>query len=76
MRPIGMGIEAVAAVVLAASPAVVAPAWAWGGPAIGKPAPGFTVKTFDGRTIALKDLKGQVVVLNFWAAWCAPSLRA
>jgi len=35
-------------------------------------APDFTVTTFDGKTISLADLKGQGVVLNFWASWCDP----
>lgn len=35
-------------------------------------APDFTFTTFDGDTIALSDLRGQGVVLNFWASWCDP----
>ena len=35
-------------------------------------APDFTFTTFDGETMALSDLRGNVVVLNFWASWCAP----
>lgn len=31
----------------------------------------FKIKTIDGREVKLSDLKGKVVVLNFWAAWCA-----
>ena len=32
----------------------------------------FEVETFDGDTLKLSDLKGRVVVLNFWASWCPP----
>ena len=35
-------------------------------------APAFEFTTFDGETISLADLKGQGVVLNFWASWCDP----
>jgi cytochrome c-type biogenesis protein len=35
-------------------------------------APDFELQTADGRTIRLSDLRGQVVLLNFWATWCIP----
>lgn len=35
-------------------------------------APPFTFTSFDGETISLDDLRGQGVVLNFWASWCDP----
>ncbi len=33
-------------------------------------APDFTLNTFDGETIRLSELRGQVVVINIWASWC------
>jgi cytochrome c biogenesis protein CcmG, thiol:disulfide interchange protein DsbE len=41
-------------------------------PKVGQSAPDFTVTTFGGRTVKLADLKGDVIILNFWATWCAP----
>jgi peroxiredoxin len=49
---------------------------------VGADAPSFTLKTSDGKSITLADLRGKPVVLNFWASWChfcaqeAPDLDA
>lgn len=38
----------------------------------GQKAPEFSLTTFSGEQISLADLRGQVVVVNFWASWCKP----
>ncbi|HVM74210.1 MAG TPA: TlpA disulfide reductase family protein [Candidatus Saccharimonadales bacterium] len=37
-----------------------------------KPAPALKLKDLDGNDVALSDLKGKVVFINFWATWCGP----
>ncbi|MDR2927578.1 MAG: TlpA family protein disulfide reductase [Cytophagaceae bacterium] len=39
---------------------------------VGDSAPAFTVEMFDGTIINISELKGKVVLLNFWATWCPP----
>ena len=35
-------------------------------------APDFTLDTLDGNKVTLSELRGQIVVVNFWATWCPP----
>ncbi len=39
---------------------------------VGSRVPSFTLTTFDGESIAIDDLRGRVVLVNFWASWCKP----
>ena len=42
------------------------------GPVQSGMAPDFSLTGFDGREVTLSELRGQVVVINFWASWCLP----
>ena len=43
-----------------------------GDPLLNKPAPTFTLATLDGGKLSSAQLRGQPLVLNFWASWCVP----
>jgi thiol-disulfide isomerase/thioredoxin len=61
-----LAVFAAAALSALASPALAAKI------VVGKPAPDFHAVTLDGRKVSLADYKGQVLIINLWATWCAP----
>lgn len=48
------------------------PAALGSGAVVGAVAPDFSLQSVDGVEASLSDYRGEVVLLNFWATWCAP----
>jgi cytochrome c biogenesis protein CcmG/thiol:disulfide interchange protein DsbE len=42
---------------------------------VGTRAPAFEARDLEGRPVSLEELRGEVVLLNVWATWCAPCLQ-
>jgi len=75
-RPVSLARRAWLRLALACCIAAGASGWPLaataGGLKMGKPAPPLVLHTLDGQAISTDSLRGKVVILTFWATWCAP----
>jgi peroxiredoxin len=60
------------AVLVVAAAVILLGRFRMAGLSVGQEAPGFTLQDLDGNQVTLEELKGRVVMLNFWSAACPP----
>lgn len=64
--PTGIGLAMLWAAMVSLAPAHARP------PKVGEPAPDFELTMLDRSKLSFSEMRGNVIVLNFWATWCAP----
>lgn len=68
---LGAVVVVILAVAAVLGSAIGGPATTAASPLVGRQAPDFRLAGLNGPAVRLSDLRGQVVVVNFWASWCA-----
>jgi peroxiredoxin len=66
------GLSLAIALVFVCAACALGSSLAWGTPILDQPAPSLILTQLDGQVFDLSKMRGKVVLVNYWATWCAP----